>query len=417
MIRTDLSCKSVINFFLPLSLFAIGVAATSAADLIENLEEGRVNWSLGLVTANGIGAPPKAIKNPAQIRAMTQRAAISAARRNLLEVLKGVRIDSETKVANVILSSDVIKNQVSGILQGSQVMQTRYFSDGSIEVTVGVQLQGELTSALMPTSLFPATPPSPAPPGPDKPQERPVSEASPAPKEAAIQAAKEPSKESVKESVPVASPPPIDKGEKEGKGEELTKMEPSPSPPVEKREAEPAGKAETTRQAAAEKGPDISTAVAARPIPSTPSGLSEVFKPQASPVLEQREEKLAPSSPAAPASAPIIATGLVIDARGLGLKPALLPRILNEGGREIYSTKQVSRQNAVEQGLVGYAKDIAAAQRNMRVTDKPLLVKGIKAAGKEKTDVVIPDLDAATVVATASAFNFLEKSKVIIVYD
>jgi hypothetical protein len=417
MIRTDLSCKSVINLFLPISLLAIGVAATSAADLIENVGEGRVNWSLGLVTANGIGAPPKAIKNPAQIRAMTQRAAISAARRNLLEVLKGVRIDSETKVANFILSSDVIKNQVSGTLQGSQVMQARYFSDGSIEVTVGVQLQGELTSALMPPSLFPATPASPAPPGPDKPQERPVAEASPAPKEATIQAAKEPSKESVKESVPVASPPPIGKGEREGKGEELTKMEASPSPLVEKREAEPAGKPDTTRQAAAEKGPDSSTAVAASPIPSTPSGLSEVFKPQASPVLEQREEKLAPSSPAAPASPPIIATGLVIDARGLGLKPALLPRILNEGGSEIYGTKQVSRQNAVEQGLVGYAKDVAAAQRSMRVTDKPLLVKGIKAAGKEKTDVVIPDLDAATVVAAASAFNFLEKSKVIIVYD
>jgi hypothetical protein len=415
--RTDLSCKSVINLFLPLSLLAIGVAAASAADLIENLGEGRVNWSLGLVTANGIGAPPKAIKNPAQIRAMTQRAAISAARRNLLEVLKGVKIDSETKVESFLLSSDVIKTQVGGILQGSQVMQARYFSDGSIEVTVGVQLQAGLTSALMPPSLFPAMPASPAPPGPDKPQEKPVAEASPAPKEAAIHAAKEPSKESVKESVAVASPPPTGKGEKEGKGEELTKMEPSSSPPVEEREAELAGKAETPRQAAAEKGPDSSTAVAAHPIPPTPSGLSEVSTPQASPALERREEKLASGSLASPAAAPIIATGLVIDARGLGLKPALLPRIVNEGGSEIYGTKQVSRQNAVEQGLVGYAKDVAAAQRNIRVTDKPLLVKGIRAAGKEKTDVVIPDLDAATVVAAASAFNFLEKSRVIIVYD
>jgi hypothetical protein len=71
----------------------------------------------------------------------------------------------------------------------------------------------------------------------------------------------------------------------------------------------------------------------------------------------------------------------------------------------------------MEQGLVGYAKDVSAAQRNIRVTDKPLLIKGIKAMGKEKTDVVVADSDAATVVAAASASNFLEKSRVIIVYD
>jgi len=415
MMRSDVSYKSVLSLFLPLFLLAFGIAAAPAADLIENLGEGRVNWSLGLVTANGIGAPPKDIKNPAQIRAMTQRAAITVARRNLLEVLKGVRIDSETKVENFILSSDVIKTQVSGILHGSQVMQTKYFSDGSIEVTVGVYLRGELTSVLMPPSLFPAAPDLPVLPGPAKPKERPVSEASPTSSEGPPRAAKEASKESVKESVTVASPPSIAKGEKEGKGEELTRIEPKPSPPMEKREAEPAGEAGTTRQPAAEKRPDSSAPVAAQPSPSAPSRSSEVSKPQSPPAAEQKEEKIASSPPAVPA--PILATGLVIDARGLGLKPALLPRILSEGGSEVYSTRQVSRQNAVEQGLVGYAKDVFAAQRNIRVTDKPLLVKGIKAAGKEKTDVIIPDPDAATVVAAASAFNFLEKSRVIIVYD
>ena len=69
MMRTDLSYKFVLSWFLSLFLLAIGVAAASAADLIENLGEGRVNWSLGLVTAKGIGAPPKDKKNPAQVGA------------------------------------------------------------------------------------------------------------------------------------------------------------------------------------------------------------------------------------------------------------------------------------------------------------------------------------------------------------
>lgn len=99
------------------------------------------------------------------------------------------------------------------------------------------------------------------------------------------------------------------------------------------------------------------------------------------------------------------------------MKPALLPRILDEREGEIYSIRQVKREVAVEQGLVGYAKDVSAAQRNVRVTDRPLLVKGIRASGKERTDVVIPDSDASMIRAAVTVSNFLEKSRVIIVYD
>jgi hypothetical protein len=413
MRRIDFSWKSIRRLMFSLFLLAAGVVAASAADLIENVGEGRVNWSLGLVTANGTGAPPKDIKNPSQVRAMTQRAAIIVARRNLLEVLKEVRIDSATKVENLILSSDMNKTQVSGILQGSQVMQTKYFSGGSIEVTVGVYLRGELASALMPASLFLLTPALPALPGPSKPLEKPVPEALPVQKEAAALSAKE----STQETAAVTSLSAAAKAEKEGKAEELIKAEATDSLPVEKRAGEPAVRTETTRQPAAEKGAEGSTPVTARSLPSPSSGSSEVVRSEPSPAVEQKEEKGTSGPPAAPAAASIVATGLVIDGRGLGLKPALLPRIINEVGTEIYSTRQVSRQSALEQGLVGYAKDVSAAQRNIRVTDKPLLVKGIKAAGKEKTDVVIADPDAAAVLTAVAPFNFLEKSRVIIVYD
>jgi hypothetical protein len=192
----------------------------------------------------------------------------------------------------------------------------------------------------------------------------------------------------------------------------------APSPPIAPKKE---SKAEITPPLTAEKTPEPPKPVVTIPAPSpraaTPSTppAPEKAAEKKEPAPEEKQKKAETQLPAA--APPLTATGLVVDARGLGLKPALLPRILDEGGGEIYSTRQVSRQIAVEQGLVGYAKEVAAAQRNIRVTDKPLLVKGIKAAGKEKTDVVVPESDASSIVAAASASKFLEKSRVIIVYD
>jgi len=420
--RKDLSWRALLSALLWLSLLLLQAPASWAADLIENVGEGRINWSLGLLTANGIGAPPKDLKNPAQVRAMTQRAAITVARRNLLEVLKGVRIDAATTVENFIVSSDVIKTQVSGVLQGSQVMQTKYFSDGSIEVTVGVYVRGELASILMPTSLFLATPALPSPSREKRPPEKPASQAPTATREQTAP----PVKEALKEPTPIATAPSAapEAAREEGKKEEVRpKIESSSPSPAEKREGEPsAKKTEVVGRPATEKAsaaPEV--APTQPPVPLRP----EVSPTQPPSVAGKTEEKKVPApeekkpveAKLPPTPAPVMATGLVVDARGLGLKPALLPRIFDEGGNEVYSTRQVGRQSALEQGLVGYAKDVSAAQRNIRVTDKPLLVKGIKAVGKERTDVVIPDPDAATIVAAVSVSNFLEKSRVIVVYD
>jgi hypothetical protein len=398
-------------FLIVLTCVLVLAPTLEAADVIENVGEGRINWTQGLVIANGIGAPPKGIKNPAQIRAMTQRAAITVARRNLLEVLKGVRIDSSTTVENFIVASDVIKTQVSGVLQGSQVMQTKYFSDGSVEVTVGIRVTGELASVLMPPSLFLSTPAPPAPSPESRVPEKPAAAVPPAVKEHAPPADKVPAKAAEVAAVPAPAkspeaitppaPPSISTRPEEPKAQPA----PAPAPPARKAEEKKPPVAEEKKPAGEERKPPVEE--------EKKPAVAEDKKPPLAEVKAGSEVKAPPPPP----PLPVIATGLVVDARGLGLKPALLPRILDERGGEIYSTRQVSRQSAMEQGLVGYAKDVSAAQRNIRVTDKPLLIKGIKAMGKEKTDVVVADSDAATVVAAASASNFLEKSRVIIVYD
>jgi len=241
---------------------------------------GKVDWTTGVITAVGIGAPPAQPANAAQARAMAERAAQVVAYRNLLEAVKGVRIDATTTVENFMVTSDVIRTQVSGFVQGAMVMDKKYMSDGSVEVTVGMQLTGALADSLLPKT-------------------------------------------------PLAQPGGI----------------------------------------------------------GAPGAAGQTF------------------------------TGLIIDARGLGVRPAMAPKVLNEDGKEVYGSAWINRDWAVREGMAGYLKDPAQAQVNPRVTDKPLLVKAIKASGDARVDMVISNADAALIHGASQNLSFLEKCKVIILVD
>jgi hypothetical protein len=245
---------------------------------------GKVDWTTGVITAVGIGAPPAQPANAAQARAMAERAAQVVAYRNLLEALKGVRVDSNTTVENFMVQSDVIRTEVSGFIQGAMIMDKKYMSDGSVEVTIGMKISGALADALLPKSA--SLPPSITPP--------------------------------------------------------------------------PAG--------------------------------SQAIMGQ-------------------------LYTGLIVDARGLGVRPAMAPKILNEDGREVYGSAWINRDWAVREGMVGYMKDPAAAQANDRVKDKPLVVKALKVSGDGRVDLVISNADAASLQSASQNLSMLEKCKVIILVD
>ncbi|MCX5909587.1 MAG: LPP20 family lipoprotein, partial [Deltaproteobacteria bacterium] len=123
--------------------------AADGREVIEKLPNGVINWSQGMVTAKGSGAPPTGITVPAQARLMAERAAKADALRNLLEAVKGVRVDAETTVESFTTKNDVVMTRVSGIVKGATVIDRRYLSDGGVEVTVGVNLTGELLAVML----------------------------------------------------------------------------------------------------------------------------------------------------------------------------------------------------------------------------------------------------------------------------
>lgn len=263
----------------------IGVGATWAqlGGVVEPAgADGSIDWTKGVVMATGFGAPPPTAVNAAQARALAERAAFLVATRNLLEVVKGIRVDSATLVENMMVSSDVIKTEVSGFVQGAQIVKKQISPDGSVQVTVAMKLNGDFSSAFLP------------------------------------QFSGEP---------------------------EVTPLAPGQAPP------------------------------------------STAF------------------------------TGLIVDARGTGVRPAVAPKIRNEEGREVYGSAFVNRQYAVEQGMVGYLKDVESAKGNPRVTDRPLLVKALKTDGPNKTDLVISNSDAQVLHGMKEHLTFLEKARVMVILD
>jgi hypothetical protein len=247
---------------------------------------GKADWTAGTVTARGVGIPPKNPASALQAKEMARTAAWAVALRNLLEVVKGVYVDSTTTVSNYVTTNDEVRTKVEGFVKGARIVKEQEMADGSFETTVEMKLTGDFSSLLLP-----------------------------------------------------------------------------------------------------------------RP------------EPKSNPLPQYKKPAI--GSPAIPPSY----TGLVVDARGTGARPALAPRLLNEQGEEAYSIAYVEQRRTAEEGIVVYAPDPSSAAANPRVTSTPLLVKALRAQGNQRTDLVISDADAQTIHGVPSHFKFLKNAKVLVILD
>ncbi|MEO8340729.1 MAG: LPP20 family lipoprotein [Nitrospirota bacterium] len=264
----------------PVIAQAAGEGAGHYTDIVT--PNGRADWTTGIVTAKGIGIPPKNPASALQAKEMARTAAWAVALRNLLEAIKGVRIDSTTTVNNFVTTNDEVRTRVEGMVKGAKLVKEQEMPDGSFETTVEMKLTGDFSGVVLP-----------------KPSLR------------------------------------------------------------------------------------------ADPLPqyNKPTAVSTSY------------------------------SGLVVDARGTGAHPALAPRILNEQGEEAYSVAFVEQRGVAEQGIAIYVPDLPSAQENPRVTSTPLLVKALRAAGNNRTDLVVSDADVQTIHGVPEHFKFLKQAKVLVILD
>ena len=108
-------------------------------------------------------------------------------------------------------------------------------------------------------------------------------------------------------------------------------------------------------------------------------------------------------------------TGLIIDARGLELEPALYPTIVSEQGNEIYSSLFISREFAVQYGVCTYICSMDKAIREKRIGPHPLIFKALRKSSDENASVVISMADTKQIEKATERHIFLKECRVIIV--
>ena len=118
---------------------------------------------------------------------------------------------------------------------------------------------------------------------------------------------------------------------------------------------------------------------------------------------------------AAPAAGGV--TGIIIDGSGLGLRPAMSPRILNQSGTVLYGPGQYDRDYAAANGVVGYAKTLGQAKADTRVQGNPLVLRGASASGTAKTDVIISNADAGKLVSAGRSAGLLQDCRIMFVLN
>jgi hypothetical protein len=263
--------------------FGLGQNAYAEDDaaVVQKLAHGEVNWSTRMITATGFGAANLKSASVAVARLNAERAAKLDALRNVIETLQGVQVTGKRSVGD-LMSNGEIKTKVQGMAQGFKVVDTRYYSDGSVDIVVQMPMSNELNSTLM--------------------------------------------------------------------------------------------------SAAVDK--------------------------------DKSKKKVALST-----SGEAQASGLIINAQGLGLLPSMAPRLVDEAGKEVYGTAVVASDAVAEGGLAGYAKDIDQAKADARTGDKPVVIKALRLAKKSKTDLVLSNADAEKLRAPDTNLKFLTEGRVIIVVD
>ena len=95
-----------------------------------------------MVVAKGIGVAPSG-SDFRQARDLSRRAAVLNAYRALTEEINGVHITAETTIESQIVSGDIIKTKVFGLIQGAEILSEEFSEDGTgCVVVMGIAIYG-----------------------------------------------------------------------------------------------------------------------------------------------------------------------------------------------------------------------------------------------------------------------------------
>ncbi len=110
-------------------------------------------------------------------------------------------------------------------------------------------------------------------------------------------------------------------------------------------------------------------------------------------------------------------TGLVVDARGLGALPALLPVIFDEKGQGVYGPHMVGRESAARLGVVAYVRSEKCRTVNSRIGRRPFVAKALAVVGSCRSDLVLSGGDGEIARGLFKRRDVLDRCGVVVILD
>ena len=151
-----------------ISLSFLLLSLSFAQGVVTQLDKGSVNYSEQTISAIGIGFVPQNAINAGQARRLALRIAKQDALRQLIEIVNGVTLTSETTMSGAMVD-DVISTKVRGFIRGArQNGDPKYLSDTSVEVEYSVPMSG-ISDIMLPPLTVPVAVPGEAAAAPTSP--------------------------------------------------------------------------------------------------------------------------------------------------------------------------------------------------------------------------------------------------------
>lgn len=107
-------------------------------------------------------------------------------------------------------------------------------------------------------------------------------------------------------------------------------------------------------------------------------------------------------------------TGAIIDCRGLGLKTAMSPVVMDNKGNKIYGFKDIDYDMATSKGMAGYADGLFDRHAMLRAGFNPIIIKAVDVVN-HGTYPVIDETDAKLMQYSTFSNNYFKTASVVFV--
>lgn len=116
-----------------------GMVTSTDSSVPSNNETTLTKKSDLLISVTGQGVAPMNTTSPAQAYALAKRAAIADAYRMIAEKVKGVRVDGQDLIKDMMVKRSTVRTSVNAMIRNANIVETN-FKDGLCEVEMEIVL-------------------------------------------------------------------------------------------------------------------------------------------------------------------------------------------------------------------------------------------------------------------------------------